>query len=97
MPETETPTSSKRLTNAFRYETYAWKDEPLSVALIDAITDATAVEPEELNPPIYEVVNPVLIEKLFADPDCEGSVVFTAYSYVVTVSRDEILVWFRSR
>ncbi|RKD93354.1 HalOD1 output domain-containing protein [Halopiger aswanensis] len=65
-------------------------DESLTVQLVQAIADAADVDPVDLSPPLYDVVDPEALEALFAPTDGgttrRGRIEFSYAAYRVTVS-----------
>lgn len=56
-----------------------------------AVSEATGTPPEELRPPLYELVNPDALEALVrprGERDFDGSIAFEAYSCTITVDGD---------
>lgn len=65
-------------------------DESLSMTIINAVADAKDVDPADLGTPLYEVVDPDAIDRLFQDradgiPRPSGQIVFTMADCKVTV------------
>lgn len=64
----------------------------VSQSVVDAIARAEGVDPVELTPPLYEVVDPDALNGLFDDTHHYGrldrEVVFTYKGYEVTVDGD---------
>ncbi|WP_459807299.1 HalOD1 output domain-containing protein [Halopiger thermotolerans] len=64
-------------------------DESVTVQLVRALADAADVDPVELSPPLYDVVDPDALEALFAPTEGgttrRGRVEFTYAEYRVTV------------
>jgi len=60
-------------------------EEPLTLseAVLDAVADHEGVSPEELNPPLYDVVDPDALETIFRGTT--GQIRFEYHDYVVTV------------
>lgn len=56
-----------------------------------AVAEAIGTPPEELNPPLYELVNPDALEALVRPEGArrfEGSIAFEAYDCTITVDGD---------
>lgn len=61
--------------------------DELSTDVITAIADEEGVDPMDLEPPLYEVVDLDALEMLFdRDADVEGRFVFSYNGYDVTVT-----------
>lgn len=58
----------------------------LTMALINAIADQEDVDPTELNPPLFDVLDPEALDSLFRTT--EGGVTFTYLEYAVAVQSD---------
>ena len=60
--------------------------------VIRRIAEAEEVSPEELSPPLFEVIDPDALDQLFGNTmtagRMEGKVIFTYSGYEVTVSGD---------
>jgi len=60
--------------------------------VIQRIAEAEDVSPEELSPPLFEVIDPDALDQLFGNTmtagRMEGQVIFTYNGYEVTVSGD---------
>lgn len=68
----------------------------LSEAVVEAVADAEGVSPLELRPPLFEVVDPDALDKLFPLPSLEqgrteGHVTFEYCGYEVTVQPDGVI------
>lgn len=67
-------------------------DESLTVQLVQAVADAADVDPVDLSPPLYDVVDPEALEALFAPTDGgttrRGRVEFSYAEYRVALSVD---------
>jgi hypothetical protein len=68
-------------------------DEPLSVAVINELAAREGVDPTQLDPPLYEVVDPDSLDSLFrlgtnTDGQSVGTVSFRYGSYDVEVASD---------
>lgn len=65
-------------------------DESVTVQLVRALADAADVDPVDLSPPLYDVVDPDALEALFAPTEGgatrAGRVEFAYADYRVTVS-----------
>lgn len=64
-------------------------DGSVSRAIVEAIADKEGLDPVELTPPLYEVIDPDALERIFADTSTVGSVTFTYENYEVTVRSDD--------
>lgn len=60
--------------------------------VIEAIADAEGVNPTELSPPLYEVIDPDALENLFTSGLTSGKVVFNYNRCEVSVFSDEYVV-----
>ncbi|WP_415383354.1 HalOD1 output domain-containing protein [Halosimplex sp. TS25] len=60
----------------------------VSRAVIDAVAAVEGIRPTELAPPLYDVVDPDALDKVFAGRSSLGKVVFNYNSYEVTVDAD---------
>lgn len=58
----------------------------LSVAVITAVATREGVPAPELNPPLYDVVDPDALDSLFRNTS--GHISFNYYGYHVTVASD---------
>lgn len=65
-------------------------DEPVSVAVVDAVTTATETPLEEL-PPLTEAVNPDALNELFSGCRTDGRVTFWYAGHSVTVAADRTI------
>lgn len=65
-----------------------WDDgpRPPSHAIIDAVTEETETDPEEL-PPLYGTIDPEALDRLFANRP-KGTVTFSYCGFEVTVERN---------
>jgi len=61
-------------------------DSSAAAAVTDAIAAREGVAPEELQPPLYEVLDPEALEDLFRDG--HGRVTFEYRDYEVTVDHE---------
>lgn len=59
-----------------------------SEAVIDAVAAVEGVQPTELTPQLYDVVDPEALDKVFAGRASLGKVVFNYISYEVSVHAD---------
>lgn len=58
----------------------------LSQSVVEAVAEQEGVEPAELEPPLYEVVNPDALDNLFwEDERSRGAVLFMYKDYRVVV------------
>ena len=60
----------------------------MSQAVIDAVAAVENTPPAELTPPLYDVVDPEALDKLFPGKPPLGKVVFNYNSYEVSVDAD---------
>lgn len=58
--------------------------ESLSLQVVEAVAESTGVEPTQLQPPLYDVINPEALDSLFRNGD--GSVTFDYCGRTVTVT-----------
>lgn len=60
--------------------------------VIKRVAEAEGVSPEELTPPLFEVIDPDALDQLFGNTATagrmEGQVIFTYSGYEITVSGD---------
>ena len=56
--------------------------------VIEAIADAEGADPTELNPPLYEAIDPDALENLFDDGRMIGKIIFNYHGYEVSVFPD---------
>ncbi|ELZ22314.1 hypothetical protein C475_17418 [Halosimplex carlsbadense 2-9-1] len=72
------------------------RETDLSIAVIEAIAEAKAVEPTEMDATLYDAVDPDALDRLFTDREGEalaGRVVFELGAHEVTVqSNGDVLV-----
>lgn len=66
----------------------ARREESLTPTIIESVADTTNVSPRELSTPLYNVVDPDALERVFAGESAVGEVVFTYHGCEVTVSSD---------
>ena len=64
-----------------------------SLAVVEAVAAAADVDPADLHPPLYEAIDPIALDRLFADgsersSNRSGRVTFTYRDYEVTVAAD---------
>ncbi|MCU4753712.1 hypothetical protein OB919_17275 [Halobacteria archaeon AArc-curdl1] len=59
----------------------------MSMRVIDAIAAELDIDPLELDTPLFEVINPEALDRLFRD-DVDCTVSFAYDDYEVTVSND---------
>lgn len=57
-------------------------------AVAETIAEAEGTAPTELTPPLYEVIDPDALERLFAKDGALGKVIFNYHSYEVRVFTD---------
>jgi hypothetical protein len=63
----------------------------ISRSVVEAVADAEGVRPEKLRPPLYEVLDPDALERVFHTSSgrrMDGSVVFEYNGHEVTVFSD---------
>jgi hypothetical protein len=63
----------------------------VSLAVVEALAEARGVSPLELDPPLFDAVDPEALDELFAASDAvsKGRVVFTVDDHEVTVTADD--------
>jgi len=67
-------------------------DDSVSQRVVETVAEAEGVPPTELRPPLYEVVDPDALDRLFAHPSPSGSrVVFSYKNYEVTVDGEGLV------
>lgn len=64
-------------------------DKPLSLAVIDCISEADGHD-LDTHPPLYEVIDPEALNKLFRDQN-NGEVRFAYLDYEITVTGDAVI------
>lgn len=68
------------------------RGETVSKTVVEAVSEAEGVQPEELTPPLYEVIDPDALGRLFAATSDgtrrHGTVNFVYRGYEVTVRDD---------
>lgn len=68
------------------------ESDHVSVAIVEAVAEAEGVQPAELTPPLYDVVDTDALDRLFAPNSqrqlTEGTTRFTYNGYTVTVEAD---------
>lgn len=68
------------------------RSERLSDTVIRAVADAEGVEPSALDTPLYEVIDPDALDRLFRSPadgsHSTGCITFEYYGYGVNVRAD---------
>lgn len=57
-------------------------------AVVELVAEAEGLDPTELVPPLYDVVDTEALESLFADDGTVGKVVFNYTGYEVSVFSD---------
>lgn len=62
--------------------------DALTPTIIESVADTTNVSPRELSTPLYNVVDPEALERVFAGESAVGEVVFNYHGCEVTVSSD---------
>lgn len=60
------------------------ESDSLSMRVVEAVAESTGVEPTQLQPPLYDVINPEALDSLFRNGD--GSVTFSYCGRTVTVT-----------
>lgn len=60
----------------------------VSLAIIDAVAAAEDTPPTELMPPLYDVVDPEALNKVFAREESMGKIVFNYNGYEISVDAD---------
>lgn len=64
----------------------------LSQSVVEAVADAEGVDPLELSPPLYEVIDPDALDRVFAvtpaNGRMDGQLTFLYNGYEVTVCGD---------
>lgn len=56
--------------------------------VLEAIADAEGIDPPELTPPLFEVLEPEALDTLFAKNQALGKVIFNYNGYEVSVFPD---------
>ncbi|UPV99123.1 hypothetical protein M0R88_11360 [Halorussus gelatinilyticus] len=73
-------------------QTAAAGTSTISQSVVEAVAEAEDVDPMELSPPLYEVIDPDALDQVFAasptNGRMDGQVTFTYNGYEVTVSGD---------
>lgn len=69
-------------------QTVKTDSQSVSQAVIDAIAAVEGTRPTELAPPLYDVVDPEALDKVFDGKASLGKVVFNYNSYEVRVDAD---------
>jgi hypothetical protein len=69
-------------------QTVETESRSVSQAVIDAVAAVEGTPPTELTPPLYDVVDPDALEKVFAGKASLGKVVFNYHNYEVSVDAD---------
>lgn len=64
-------------------------DTPLSLAVVECISEADGGDPDP-RPPLYEVVDPEALNNLFREQN-NGEVTFTYLDYEITVNGDAVV------
>jgi hypothetical protein len=67
--------------------------DSLTTTVVEKVADRESVEPTELSPPLYEVIDPDAVNAIFADSDTgrssgEGRIEFSYCGYQVVVRSD---------
>ena len=60
----------------------------VSQTVIDAVAAAEGTPPTELTPPLYDVIDPEALDKVFAGKASLGKLVFNYNSYEINVEAD---------
>lgn len=60
-----------------------------SVAVVSAVSSAVGIDPTDLDPPLYDVVDPDALDTLFQDET--GSVTFEYHGAVVNVDHNQVV------
>lgn len=67
----------------------------ISQSVIEAVAEAEQIDPVELSPTLFQIVDPDALDEIFAsvstDDQREGQVVFTYIGYEVTVSSEGVV------
>lgn len=67
-------------------------ERSVSQSVVEAVADAEGVAPEDLEPPLYEVIDPEALERVFAPTASgarrDGRIEFVYNGYDVTVRGD---------
>lgn len=75
-----------------RVRTSTGEESNVSESVIEAIAEAEGTDPVELTPPLYEVIDPDALDRLFAATPTEermdGRVMFSHERYEITVRGD---------
>ena len=69
-------------------QTVETDSQSVSEAVIDVVAAVENTPPTELTPPLYDVVDPESLDKVFAGKASLGKVVFNYNSYEVSVEAD---------
>lgn len=62
--------------------------ENVCVEVVEKVAEGEDVDPLELTPPLYEVIDPDALENLFANGQALGKVIFNYNGYEVSVFPD---------
>lgn len=65
------------------------EDTPLSLAIIECISEATGGDPENW-PPLHEAIDPEALDNLFRDRN-DGEVTFTYLDYEITANSNAVI------
>lgn len=65
--------------------------DPTSARIVEAIADAVDADPATMRPPLYDVIDPDCLDRLFSS-DAVTEVAFEYDGRAVVVRADEILV-----
>lgn len=60
----------------------------ITQAVVEAIAEAEGIDPLELAPPLYDVVDPDALENLFTNSQALGKLIFNYKDYEVSVFSD---------
>lgn len=63
-------------------------DTAINHIVIESVADTTNVSPVELSTPLYDVIDPDALERVFARESANGKVVFHYHGCEVTVFSD---------
>lgn len=69
----------------------AAQDEPIGQTIAKAVADAVGIDPVDLDPPLYDVIDAEALDGLFGDRVTEGRVEFTMADCEVTVRADNLV------
>lgn len=63
-------------------------NQTVSQSVVEAVAEAENVKHQELTPPLYDVIDPDALEKLFTHKSATGKIVFNYNSCEVNVFSD---------